>query len=152
MNATLLRHYRYHRANGGTAQGSLDCARTRMLLDEALDLGVAEIRWEYEQERYEDVFGFEDEAERDRFYRDLESNAITGPFWAALTVEGETVASLGMIMLGPRELDDYYAKLTEVELAGEAEDEIRQALGDARDDNDARCAAAADWNRLYPGH
>jgi len=151
MNATLLRHYRYHRANGGTARGSLDCARLRMLLDEATDLGVAEIRWEYEQERYEDVFGFEDEAERARFYRDLESNTITGPFWVGLFVEGEHVASCGMITLGPRELDDYYAKLTEVELAGEAEDELRQAVGDALDDND-RWSVAADWNKLYPGH
>lgn len=145
MNRDLLREYRYHRANGGTAQGSLDCARTRLLLDEAIDEGVAEIVWEPEQERYEDVFGFEDDAERDRFYRDLESGAITGPYWCALYVSdafgelephapGDIVASVGMITLGPRDISgDYYARLTEVELAGEAEDELRQAIGDARD-------------------
>jgi|SRR5215472_484160 len=133
MDAETLRQYRYHRANGGTAKGSLDCARTRILLDRAVETGAVEIVWEYEEERYEDVFGFEDDAERDRFYRDLESNTITGPFYCALRIEGETIASLGMVTLGPRETDDYYAKLVEVELAMDADDDIRQALGDRLD-------------------
>lgn len=133
MDAALLKNYRYHRANGGTAQGSLACARAGILLDAAIEAEVASVTWEEEQERYEDVFGFETEAERDRFYRDLESNTITGPFWCALKVEGEIVGSLGMITLGPRGTDDYYARLVAIELAMEAEDELRQALGDALD-------------------
>jgi|SRR5215469_5124468 len=133
MDAETLRQYRYHRANGGTAEGSLACARTRILLDRAIDENVAEIRWDYEEERYEDVFGFEDDAERKWFYDGIENGSITGPFYAVLRIEGETVASLGMVTLGPRYFEDYYAKLIEVELAAEVEDDLRQALGDALD-------------------
>src|SRR5215469_4942200 len=78
MDAETLRQYRYHRANGGTAEGSLACARTRILLDRAIDENVAEIRWDYEEERYEDVFGFEDDAERKWFYDGIENGSITG--------------------------------------------------------------------------
>ena len=123
MDGSTLREYRYHRANGGTAAASLHCARARLLLDRATDLGVASVDWEYEQERYEDVFGFESDAERDRFYRDLESNTITGPFYCALRVGGEVVASLGMVTLGPRETEDYNAKLREVEVAMDADED-----------------------------
>ena len=133
IDTATLELYRFHRENGGTAQGSLNCARARLLLDKAIDLGIAEITWEYEQERYEDVFGFESEDEREQFYSDLESNRITGPFYCVLTIAGEHRGSLGMIMLGPRELDDYYAKLVEVELAMDVEDDLRQAIGDALD-------------------
>ena len=133
MDRQIEKRYRMHRENGGTAKASLHCARIGVLLDEAIDADVAAVTWEYEEERYEDVFGFEDDAERERFYRDLESNTITGPFWCALRINGEVVESLGMITLGPRGTEDYYAKLVEVELAIEAEDDLRQALGDARD-------------------
>jgi hypothetical protein len=133
MDSQILREYRYHRANGGTARGSLACARARRLLDRAVDLEIGEVRWEDELESYEDVFGFGDDTERKQFYEDLESNTITGPFWCALFVNGENVASLGMTMLGPRETDDYYAKLVEVELAMDAENDLRQAIGDELD-------------------
>lgn len=133
MDAALIKNYRYHRANGGTAQGSLACARAGILLDAAIDAEVAEVTWEYEQERYEDVFGFESDAERERFYRDLESNTITGPYYCTLRVESEIVGSLGMITLGPRGTDDYYARLVAIELAMEAETDLRQAIGDHRD-------------------
>jgi hypothetical protein len=133
MNTDTLKRYRMHRANGGTAQASLDCARIGVLLDAAIEADVASIAWEYEEERYEDVVGFENEREREQFYRDIESNTITGPFYCTLRIDGDVVASLGMVTLGPKEIDDYYAKLVEVELAMESEDELRQALGDALD-------------------
>ena len=134
MNNKIATAYRYHRANGGTASGSLYCARLGVLLDEATDAGVVEVKWEYEQESYEDVFGFESDDERKQWYRDIENGTITGPYWVAMSVEGETLASLGMVTLGPRDIDgDYYARLVTIELAAEIEDEIRQALGDVRD-------------------
>lgn len=134
MDASILKSYRWFRANGGTAKGSLYCARIEALLAEAVDEDIARVEWDYEQERYEDVFGFESDAERKRWYRDIEENRITGPYSVALYVEGELVASLGMVTLGPGDISgDPYTREVLVDLASEAQDEIRQALGDARD-------------------
>jgi len=149
VNLSINNRYRFFREHAGNvgvidsngrtafeqARLSLSLARAERLLDEAEELGIAETKWEVEEETYDpgDVCS-EDEA-RAKF----ESNEWTGPFYCSITIggeDGEVAASLGMIVLGSQETDDPYARVVRAELASEVEDELRQAVSDYLDSLD----------------
>lgn len=119
--------------NGRTAwqhaKNALSHARAESLLEEAIELGVAELRWEDDDQPYEhDGFTAEEMAEK------FESNEWTGPYGCAISIgDDRYAASLWGIVVGPRGTDDPYCRVVAAELAWEIEDDLRQAIGDARD-------------------
>ena len=133
MDADLLRRYRFHREhNGGwvghDAEVALRAARVEILLDEAIDLGLAEVAWEWDDEPYD--CGDDDP---EWVARQFESNAWTGPFGCVLTLNGEVLTSVWGVVVGPRGTDDPYCRVTVSDLALEIEDDLRQAIGDHLD-------------------
>jgi hypothetical protein len=126
MNAqtkALRPAWRFFLENGGystppgRAACALESARSEALLTEAIDADVCTVEWHNDPEP------------------DFETREWTGPYayGCVLEVNGEHVASLWGIVLGSRDLQDPYRRVVEAELASEASDELRQAIGDARD-------------------
>jgi hypothetical protein len=116
-------------ANGRTAwehaRVALDLARAETLLDRAQSDGVASIEWEQDDLPYEHGV-FSDDEIRGLF----SSGEWTGPFVCTLRIGDEIVASLGGIVVGPRETDDPYCRVVAAELASEMENELREAHSD----------------------
>jgi hypothetical protein len=113
----------------GRAACALALARAEELLNEAEDLGVVTVEWQYDDMPYEQDIVSEDEA--DRLF---ESGEWTGPFGCIVeTFDGETHTSLWGIVVGPKGTDDPYCRVVAAALASDIEDELRQAVGDARD-------------------
>lgn len=127
------RRYRFFKEHAGyvvgeRAKGAIALMRAETLLEDCTAWDVARIEWEYDDFPYEhDAFTDDEIAEK------FNSNEWTGPFTCLLYVGDEIVGALGGIVVGPRGTDDPYCRVVEAELADEAEDELRQALGDARD-------------------
>ena len=113
---------------GHKAEGAISLARAERARLEAEDEGVASIEWVDDPEPYDHGF-LSDEEVAAKF----ESNEWTGPYGCVLRVGDDVVASLWGIVLGQWGTNDPYARVVEAELSEEARDEIRQALGDARD-------------------
>ncbi len=159
--------FRFFSAHGGgrvghTAESALSLARAEELLETAVDLGVASVDWVDDDMPYDpgDADTPEDAA------RYFESGAWTGPYGCIVRVfdsveysgerTGDALQSLYGIVVGPRGTEDPYCRLVAAELASELEDELRQAIGDARDAAegcqnasratcaDTTCAACAD--------
>lgn len=133
MDTNTLKAWRFFREHAGgwvghNAETALALARAEALLEDAEDAGVATVEWVYDPEPYEHGF-YTNEQVRAFF----DSNEWTGPFGCTLQVNGEGVEALWGIVVGPRGIDDPYCRVIQAELAVNAEDEIRQALGDARD-------------------
>lgn len=121
--------YQWFRGQGVRAQAALTLARGEDLLDLAEEAGIARLEWQDEDDRYEDTIGFESERERERWYCDAIAGRITGPYWAALYVNDNVEASVGMVTLGPGDISgDPYAREIRAELGCEAQDAIRRAL------------------------
>jgi hypothetical protein len=113
---------------GHCAEDAIALMRAETLLDDAEHWDLAHVEWQYDAEPYEHgVFTDAEVAAK------FESNEWTGPYAALLYVGGDVVGALGGITLGPQDLNDPYARVVAAELALEAEDEIRQALGDLLD-------------------
>jgi hypothetical protein len=133
MTNELIARYRFMREHAGgwvghNAEQALALARAEATLEQAVDAGAARIDWEDDDLPYDHGF-FSDEEVAAKF----ESNEWTGPFVCLLYVDDEVVASLSGIVVGQWGTNDPYCRVVAAELASEAEDEIRQALGDARD-------------------
>lgn len=112
---------------GRSAEGALSLARAEVLLEQAIELEIATVKWEDDDEPYEHC-GFSDEQIAEKF----ESNEWTGPLGCVVQV-GDDIASLWGIVVGPRGTNDPYCRVVAAELAMEVEDELRQAIGDALD-------------------
>lgn len=63
----------------------------------------------------------------------FDSNEWTGPYGCVVSIGGSHVASLWGIVLDSRGTRDPYARVVVAELADEAEDQLRAALGAAQD-------------------
>jgi hypothetical protein len=114
----------------GRAACALELARAEELLEDAIGLELARVRIEHDPEPYEVDDDVMSEAEvRSKFA----SNEWTGPFGVILELEEEHTASLWGIVVGPKESGDPYMRVVAAELADEHADELRQAIGDARD-------------------
>jgi hypothetical protein len=149
MDTTLIKRYRFFREHAGyvvgrSAEGALDLARAERLLSDAIDADVARVQWRYDDLPYEHGF-LSDEEIAAKF----ESNEWTGPFGCVIWI-GDDLSdfdadsdrdpaswtqntSLWGIVVGPRGTGDPYCRVVEAELASELADDLRQALGDARD-------------------
>lgn len=125
--------YRFFKDNDGwssppgRAACALASARSEQLLETAVDLGVASVSWEYDDEP------IETDDDPDYVARQFESNAWTGPYGCVVTINDEHAASLWGIVLDQWGTDDPYARCVAADLAAECEDELRQAIGDAAD-------------------
>lgn len=111
----------------GRAVCAISLARAEALLAEAVELGAASVRWDWDPEPYEHGF-FSDEEISAKF----ESNEWTGPFGCIVEAGSESVSLWG-IVVGPRGTNDPYCRVVAAEFASELEDDLRQAIGDARD-------------------
>lgn len=114
---------------GRRAECALSLARAEVLLEQACELGLAEVEWVYDDMPYDggDVYTADEVAAK------FESNEWTGPYGCVVTVDGETVASLWGIVVGPRGTGDPYCRVVAAELADEALQDLRQAIGDKLD-------------------
>jgi len=149
MNPELLRSYRFHREHGGGIVGqsalwALRSARAELLLAEAVDADVARVQWLYDEEPYEHGFYSDDEVAAK-----FDSNEWTGPFGCVIWIgndlsgfdpdrdrdpaEWTQNTSLWGIVVGQWGTNDPYCRVVESELALDLEDDLRQAIGDARD-------------------
>jgi hypothetical protein len=133
MTGELIARYRFMREHAGWRVGhksedALALARAEATLEQAVDAGAARIVWEDDDLPYEHGFMSDEE-----IAAKFESNEWTGPFVCLLYVDDEVVESLGGIVVGQWGTNDPYCRVVAAELASEAEDEIRQALGDALD-------------------
>lgn len=120
----------------GRAACALDLARAEVLLQRAVDLGLARVDWTEEEGWSWGDLGdvFNEDAMRAKF----DSNEWTGPYCAAIHLGAERyAASLGMIVLGQWGTGDPYARVVAAELACELADDLRQAIGDALDAQDS---------------
>lgn len=125
-------HFKQHdgwRTPPGRAACALHSARIERLLERAIDLGVATVEWEYDDD-YEagDIYGLDADEEIHKY----ESGEWYGPMGVTVTVADE-VASLWGITLTTDETRDPYARCVVADLASELEDELRQAIGDKLD-------------------
>jgi hypothetical protein len=117
------------RPSGIAARVALDLARAEALIDEAEELGIAEVKWPFDDEPYEHGCMTDDEV-REQFA----NNRWTGPFGCVVAIgDDEHAASLWGIVFGSRELDDPYARVVRAELASELVEDLMQAIGDAKD-------------------
>jgi hypothetical protein len=121
----------------GRAASALALARAEVLLEQAIELGIAEVEWEHDDQPY-DTDCYSD----DEIAAKFESNEWTGPFGCRIGLdEDKYAASLWGIVLDsrgvstglPGSADDPYARVVRAELADELEDDLRQAIGDALD-------------------
>lgn len=121
-----------HSTPPGRAACALSLARAERLLHTAQDFDAdrppAHVTWTEDDEPYE--HGGLSPAEVTALFA---SGEWTGPYGCILYVDGEVIGSLWGITLGRADLNDPYRRVVEAELASEHEDDIRQALGDARD-------------------
>lgn len=134
----------------GRAVCALELARAEQLFREAESLGVASVEWLYDDMPYDPGDVCTEEEARERF----ESNEWTGPFGCVVTC-GDDVASLWGIVVGSRGTDDPYCRVVAAELASELTDVLRQAVGDARDQDAERLCAewyAAECPPVGYGH
>jgi len=127
MTTQLRNRYAFLRAQGEAATRALSLARSEELLDRAQSEGVATVEWLDDDFPYEHGFYSDDEI-RAKFA----SNEWTGPYYCVVTA-GDAVASLGGIVVGPRNLNDPYCRVVEAELAAEIETDLRETLSDALD-------------------
>lgn len=119
--ATIQERYRFFLDEhagyvvGRAAEGALDLARAEAWAEEMEDAGRLSIRWEYDDEPYDqDIYTQEEAA------RKFDTGAWTGPYGCVLRLEGDVAASLWGIVFGPEELNDPYARVVAAELAAEA--------------------------------
>jgi hypothetical protein len=117
----------------GRAACALELARAEETLEQAEALELGRVRWELDDTPY-DPGDAETPEEAARLF---DSGEWTGPFGAVLELEGEHLASVWGIVLGPQELADPYARVMAAELASEQLDELRQAIGDELDELEA---------------
>ena len=129
----------------GRAACALELARAEELLEQAVDLGIASVEWVDDETPWDEgtEISAEDAARR------FESGEWTGPYGCIVRVFAEgsehadtlsyldrvadADASLWGIVVGSRGTDDPYCRVVAAELADELVDELRQAIGDARD-------------------
>lgn len=118
----------------GRAVCAIEMARASLLLDRAVDAGVASIEWIYDDEPYDpgDLYTEAETAAK------FESNEWTGPFGCVIYFEPNestrySVAGLWGIVVGQWGTNDPYCRVIEAGLASEIEDDLRQVLGDALD-------------------
>lgn len=113
---------------GRRAQGALELARAESLLHRAIDGGAARIVWE------DDTFELREDDTFDML-QGIEDGRYVGPAVCLLYVGDDVAASLGGIVVSAPTSrgDDPYVRVVEAELASEAADDLRQALGDALD-------------------
>lgn len=124
------------RPSGIAARNALDLARAEALIDEAEELGIAKVKWPFDDEPYEHGCMTDDEV-REQFA----NNRWTGPFGCVVSIGGDHAASLWGIVLDSRGVseglpgaaDDPYARVVRAELASELIDDLMQAIGDAKD-------------------
>jgi hypothetical protein len=121
---------------GENARCALHLARAEALLEQAVELELAEIVWEPED--YWAWGDLGDVSTREEMEAKFDSNEWTGPFFARIVLKPNestrfTATGRGMIVLGPRELGDPYARVIAAEMAWEIEDDLRQAIGDELD-------------------
>jgi hypothetical protein len=134
---TIRDRYDFFRANAGgivgqSAMGALRLARVEAVLETALDLGIASVDWDYDPEPYDPGTVTTADEARAKF----ESNEWTGPFTCIVSVGEDpydSAASLGSIVVGQSGTRDPSCRVVAAELASEIEDDLRQAIGDARD-------------------
>lgn len=137
---TLRDRFRFHLEHGGycTPPGRAACAlgaaRAESLLEEAQSLGVAHVSIVYDSEPYDpgDVCTDEDAARR------FASGEWSGPFGLIVAVgesadDPDAESSLWGIVVGPYAESDPYMRVVASDLASELADDLRQAIGDARD-------------------
>lgn len=159
----LQKRFRFHCAHGGgivgrQAEGALQAARAEILLEEAVDLGVASVNWHDDETEYDAGDAITPEEVKARF----ESNEWTGPYGCVIIVDPnpdqddathvpEGHASCWGIVLGQAGTRDPYARVMEAELALELLDELRQTIGDHRDDACLSCGATFPYRPHYCG-
>ncbi len=134
VDPQLLASYRFMRANAGyvvgeNAKGALDLARAEQLLERAVDLEVASLTWEWDDDPY-DAGDLSDEEAQAKF----DSNEWTGPFGCIVQTD-DAVASLWSIVVGQRGTNDPYCRVVAAELALELADDLRQSIGDYLDEH-----------------
>jgi hypothetical protein len=113
----------------GRAACALELARAEELLEAAEELELARVRWTEDLEPYDPG----DANTPEQAARYFESGEWSGPYGAILELEGEELTSLWGIAVGPAGTRDPYCRTIAAELASEHADELRQAIGDARD-------------------
>jgi hypothetical protein len=137
MDAALIDRYRFFKAHGGgivgrQAECALASARAEELLTEAVNLEVAQVEWTEETGWSWGDLG--DVFTEDEMRAKFDSGEWTGPYVCAIHLpDNRYASSCGMIVLGSRGTDDPYARVMAAELVSDVEDELRQAIGDARD-------------------
>jgi hypothetical protein len=115
----------------GRAVCALELARAESTLHEAINAGVASVAWVDDEEPYDPGDAVTEENARAL----VESGAWTGPFGCVVDCDNAG-GSLWGIMLDSRGTGDPYARVVAAELASEIVDALRQAIGDARDEED----------------
>ncbi len=110
----------------GRAVCALELARAEALLREAVELGAASVEWVEDLEPLD--------SDDTVTIAMLDDGSLVGPAGCIVQV-GDAERSLwGIVLIAPSASgDDPYMRVVEAELASELLDELRQAVGDARD-------------------
>jgi len=116
----------------GRAVCALDLARAELLLADAETEGAAAVEWVWDDEPWDEGM----EISADEAARRFESGEWTGPLGCVVRIGDDVAASLWGIVVGSRGTDDPYCRVVAAELAREIEDDLRQAVGDARDERE----------------